>query len=182
MSWWSDAYDAGIFLLFSQIHIFCVYLYLLDKFYNVFTNYMYKKSKRQTICLWHHECFLPRLQCRSQPITMAVPGLPVWTGNGRGQEVMHVNLDTISCDIICNSQSKPAEAESSLVYFEETTVFQRRKNVKRKTLDFFCNIIIIILMKIIMINILFIIIIEYYHLSIKMPSSLLFICFVYFSH
>lgn len=37
---------------------------------------------------------------------MAVPGLPVWTGNGRGQEVMHVYLVAISCDVICNSQSE----------------------------------------------------------------------------
>lgn len=60
----------------------------------------------------------------------------------------------------------------------------KEKKVKRKTFDFFCNIIIIIiiiLMITIIINILFIIIIEYYHLSIKTPSSLLFICFVYFS-
>lgn len=64
---------------------------------------------------------------------MAVPGLPVWTGNKRGQEVMHVYLVAISCDVICNSQSEPAEAESSLVCSEEITVFQwRKKNVKKK--------------------------------------------------
>lgn len=74
---------------------------------------------------------LLRLQCHSLPITMAVPGLPVWTGNGRGQEVMHVYLVAISCDVICNSQSEPAEAESSLVCSEEITVFQWRKNVKK---------------------------------------------------
>lgn len=42
-----------------------------------------------------------RLQCHSLRITMAVPGLPVWTGNGRGQEEMHVYLVAISCDVIC---------------------------------------------------------------------------------
>lgn len=71
----------------------------------------------------------PRLLCHSLPITMAVPGLPVWTGNERGQEVMHVYLVAISCDVICNSQSEPAEAEFSLVCSEEITVFQWRKKV-----------------------------------------------------
>lgn len=60
---------------------------------------------------------------------MAVPGLLVWTGNGRGQEVMHVYLVAISCDVICNSQSEPAQAESSLVCSEEITVFQWRKKM-----------------------------------------------------
>ena len=68
--------------------------------------------------------FIPRLQCHSLPITMAVPGLPVWTGYGRGQEAMHVYLVAISCDVICNSQLEPARAESSLVCSEEITVFQ----------------------------------------------------------
>lgn len=58
---------------------------------------------------------------------MAVPGLPVWTGNRRGQEVVHVYLVTISCDVICNSQSEPTEAESLLVCSEEITVFQWTK-------------------------------------------------------
>lgn len=58
-------------------------------------------------------------------VAMAVPGLPVWTENGRGQEGMHVYLVTIRCDVICNSQSEPAEAE--LVCFEENTVLQWRK-------------------------------------------------------
>lgn len=52
-----------------------------------------------------HSPLLPsspyRLQCHSLRITMAVPGLPVWTGNGRGQEEMHVYLVAISCDVIC---------------------------------------------------------------------------------
>lgn len=34
-----------------------------------------------------------------------------------GQEAMHVCLAAISCDVICNSQSEPAEAESSLRSF-----------------------------------------------------------------
>lgn len=82
---------------------------------------------------------------------MAVPGLPVWTGNGRGQEVMHVYLVAISCDVICNSQSEPAKAESSLVCSEEITVFQWRKKKceKKKILDLFCNIIIILMIMII---------------------------------
>ena len=58
---------------------------------------------------------------------MAVPGLPVWTGNGLGQEVVHVSLVTIRCDVICNGQSEPAEAESLLVCSEEIAVFQWRK-------------------------------------------------------
>lgn len=40
---------------------------------------------------------------------------------------MHVYLVAISCDVICNSQSEPAEAETSLVCSEEITVFQWRK-------------------------------------------------------
>lgn len=72
---------------------------------------------------------------------MAVPGLPVWTGNGWGHEVMHVNLVAISCDVICNSQSEPAEAESSLVCSEEITVFQwrekKRKEKQRFILQFY---------------------------------------------
>lgn len=77
--------------------------------------------------------FLHRLQCHSLPITKAVPGLPVWTGNGRGSgSDVHVYLVAISCDVICNSQSEPAQAESSLVCSEEITVFQWRENVKKK--------------------------------------------------
>lgn len=44
---------------------------------------------------------------------------------------MHVYLVAISCDVICNSQLEPAQAESSLVCSEEITVFQwRKKKVK----------------------------------------------------
>lgn len=54
-----------------------------------------------------------------------------------GQEAMHVYLVAISCDVICNSQSEPAEAESSLVCSEEITVFQReKKNVKKKYIKY----------------------------------------------
>lgn len=68
---------------------------------------------------------------------------------------MHVYLVAISCDVICNSQSEPAEAEASLVCSEEITVFQWRKKMwKEKTLDLFYNIIIIIILMIMIINIL----------------------------
>lgn len=65
---------------------------------------------------------------------MATPGLLVCTGNSRGGvgvggEPVHVYLVAISCDVICNSQSEPAQAESSLVCSEEITVFQRRKKM-----------------------------------------------------
>lgn len=74
---------------------------------------------------------------------MAVPGLPVWTGNGRGQEVMHVYLVAISCDVICNSQSEPAEAESSLVCSEEITVFQWRKKCDKKKYEIYSVILLL---------------------------------------
>lgn len=101
--------------------------------------------------------FLLRFQCHSLPITKAVPGLSVWTGNGRGGagSDVHVYLVAISCDVICNSQSEPVQAESSLVCSEEITVFQWRENVwkkkKNEIWDLFCNIIIIIIILMIMI-------------------------------
>lgn len=60
-----------------------------------------------------------------------------------------------------NSQSEPAEADSSSVHSEEeTTVFQKKDLKKKKMvwkekmLDLFCNIIIIIILMIMIINIL----------------------------
>lgn len=79
---------------------------------------------------------------------MAMPGLLVWTGNGQGggQEVMHVYLVAISCDVICNSQSEPAQAESSLVCSEEITVFQwRRKKCEKKKIKYEIYSVILLL-------------------------------------
>lgn len=56
--------------------------------------------------------------------------LPGQEMGGAGSYV-HVYLVAISCDVICNSQSEPAQAEFSLVCSEEITVFQWRKNVKK---------------------------------------------------
>lgn len=49
---------------------------------------------------------------------------------------MHVYLVAISCDVICNSQSEPAQAESSLVCSEEITVFQWRKKCEKKYIKY----------------------------------------------
>lgn len=85
----------------------------------------------RSVCFLLTLLFLSRLKRHSLPITMATPGLLVCTGNSRGggREVVHVYLVAISCDVICNSQSEPAQAESSLVCSEEITVFQRRKKM-----------------------------------------------------
>lgn len=64
---------------------------------------------------------------------------------------MHVYLVAISCDVICNSQSEPAQAESSLLCSEEITVLQQRKKKSEKIYikrDLFCNIIILIIINI----------------------------------
>ena len=86
---------------------------------------------------------LHRLQRHSLPVATAVPGLLAGTGNRRRQEVMHVYLVAISCDVICNSQSEPAQAEPSLV---EITVFQRRKKMWKKYIKYEIYSVILLLL------------------------------------